>query len=186
MAAALERSGLDYLARHSASRETLRRVLQRRVLRWLRDGRLPPDLAEAAERRREELILRWQRAGLLDDAAFAAARARGLRLRGSSARRIRAVLAEKGVEPELVERALETADAEAAIAGDGDLAAAAALARRRRLGPFRAGPERAGRRARDLAALSRAGFPFATARRVIDAADPAALEALLREATEPG
>ena len=44
-----------------------------------------------------------------------------------------------------------------------------ALARRRRLGPWRSGPERAARRDRDLAALARAGFDLQTARAVIDA-----------------
>ena len=51
-----------------------------------------------------------------------------------------------------------------------------ALARRRRLGPFRAEAERADRRHRDLAAMARAGFALAVARKVIDAADVAALD----------
>jgi regulatory protein len=57
----------------------------------------------------------------------------------------------------------------AALAGEeGDeLAAAHALARRRKLGPYRAG-ERASFRQKDLAALARAGFAFGIAREVID------------------
>jgi regulatory protein len=52
------------------------------------------------------------------------------------------------------------------------LAAAAAYARRRRLGPFRRVPEeRAERRQKDLAALARRGFGYGVAKQVIDADD---------------
>ncbi|MHA1114431.1 MAG: regulatory protein RecX, partial [Alphaproteobacteria bacterium] len=60
-----------------------------------------------------------------------------------------------------------------------DLAAAIAYARRRRLGPWRVAAARAERRERDLAALARAGFNYDLARRVVDAPDTAAAEALL-------
>ena len=52
------------------------------------------------------------------------------------------------------------------------MAAAAALARRRRLGPFRRPGEREERRDKDLAALARVGFSYAVARRVIEAPSP--------------
>ena len=45
--------------------------------------------------------------------------------------------------------------------------AAHALARRRKLGPYRPG-ERSAYREKDLAALARAGFSFGIAREVID------------------
>ena len=51
-----------------------------------------------------------------------------------------------------------------------------ALARRRRLGPFRLPEQRADRRTKDLAAMARAGFAFDVARKVIDATDPDALD----------
>ena len=54
--------------------------------------------------------------------------------------------------------------------------AAAALARRRRLGPFRPAKDRKDRRARDLAAMARAGFDYDLAKKVIDAASPDALD----------
>lgn len=50
-----------------------------------------------------------------------------------------------------------------------------ALARRRRLGPFR----RTGReehREKDMAALGRAGFGYQIARKVVDAEDPDAIQ----------
>ena len=63
--------------------------------------------------------------------------------------------------------------------GDPELAAALTYARRRRIGPYRPAGDRAAARARDLAALSRQGFDYDVARRVIDADDP---EDLVREA----
>ena len=57
------------------------------------------------------------------------------------------------------------------------MGAAARYARRRRLGPFRAAPEREERRQRDLAALARAGFAYDVARRVIEAETPGDVEA---------
>ncbi len=54
---------------------------------------------------------------------------------------------------------------------------AAARYARRRLGPFRAAPEREGHRQRDLAALARAGFGYSVARRIIAAESPADVEA---------
>ncbi len=50
--------------------------------------------------------------------------------------------------------------------------AAAALARRRRLGPYRAAEDRKDHRLRDLAAMARAGFAYDVAKKVIDAKDP--------------
>jgi regulatory protein len=64
---------------------------------------------------------------------------------------------------------------DAEVEGDMDLAAAKALARRRRLGPWRA-TGRAEHRDRDLAVLGRAGFPYAIARRVVDAPSPDEIE----------
>ena len=54
--------------------------------------------------------------------------------------------------------------------------AAVALARRRRLGPFRPEKDRKDKRLRDLAAMARAGFAFDIAKKVIDAKDPDALD----------
>ena len=99
--------------------------------------------------------------GLVDDRRYAEARTASLRRRGGSARLIVAKLAAKGVEREV---------AAAALAGDTDAderAAAKALARRRRLGPYRT-RDRAVHRDKDLAALVRAGFNYGLARSVID------------------
>jgi regulatory protein len=118
----------------------------------------------------ETLIERYRRSGVLDDRAYAEAKATSLHRRGTSTRAIRGKLALKGVETELVDAALSAVDDD--TPGDTELTAAVALARRRRLGPFRSGV-RADYRDKDLAALGRAGFSYAIARTVIDSDDPA-------------
>jgi regulatory protein len=171
----LEKSALFYLERYSSSSAQLRRVLLRRVKRAEMLGTDRPE-AEAARRHIETLIARFLAAGLLDDRRFAEAQAASLQRRGASRRRIRERLASKGVERELVDAALETIDEPT-----GELAAACALVRRRRLGPYRAAGARGVHRQRDLATLARAGFSLDLARKVLAAGDPEALERLLRE-----
>ncbi len=168
----LENAALHYLQRYASSAENLRRVLMRRVLRSARVHGTDPGEGAAAI---EALLRRLQRNGLLDDRLYAEGKARSLHRRGASQRLIRARLGEKGVEADVVEAAVAGLDD---LAAHPDLAAGIALARRRGLGPFRPAAERRDRRARDLAALGRAGFPYEIARTVIDAEGPEALEAL--------
>ena len=60
--------------------------------------------------------------------------------------------------------------------GDPELAAALNLARRRRLGPYKAPGDREDQRQKDLAVLARGGFGYQIARRVIEAGSVAELE----------
>ena len=162
----LERAALRYLERFAASAENLRRVLTRRADRSARDHDGDPAEGRAWI---EALIRRYQESGLLDDAAYAETKAGSLRRRGASARAIRDRLAAHGVEPDTAAAALARTDQDHANNPDtADEAAALALARRRRLGPFRRDGQRAEHRTRDLATLGRAGFSYETARRVID------------------
>ncbi len=170
-AAALETAAIDYLARYSSSRIQLRRVLERRIRRWAeQDGTDPV----AARGLLPDLLAKLERNGLLDDRRFAAGHAASLQRRGRSLARIKLGLAQRGVAGEI---ATETVKELAAGNPAADFAAAANHARRRRLGPYRAPAERRERRDKDLASLARAGFAYETARRVIDAASSAALEA---------
>ena len=169
----LERSALYYLERYAAPAGHLRRLLLAKVARSVRFHGTD---AEAGAEAVDELVARLTRAGLLDDADYAASRARSLMRRGASARAIRARLLHKGVAPALIDQALNGLAEEAR---EPELAAALAYARRRRLGPYRSGA-RDESRERDLAALGRQGFDLDTARRVIDAEDPAQLEAEAR------
>jgi regulatory protein len=166
----LEDAALHYLERFASSATHLRRVLMRRVERSARIH--GTDRAEGAALV-EDLLGRFERSGLLDDRVYAEGRAAALFRRGTAPRAIRAALRAKGVASETIEAALGTLGAGA----DAELTAAAALARRRRLGPYRPAEARAGRRDKDLAALARAGFGYDVARRVIDAEDRAELEA---------
>lgn len=173
----LENSALYYLQRFATSAANLERVLMRKVQLSAREHDTDP---EEGARLVHALVTRYQAAGLLDDAAYAAGRARSMHRQGGSTRLIKAKLAAKGVQAEVVATAVE--DLAEDTAGDPDLTACIALARRRGFGPFRRPSlsgkvmEPAERRMKELAALARAGFPFAVAARVVDAEDAADLE----------
>lgn len=168
-AALIERWALAYLGRFASTAENLRRVLRRRVQRRLPDDR---DGREAAGATIDALVARYRASGLVDDAAYAAARARARQRRGQSLRTIRAGLVAKGVAAEEAEAAIAALRDET---GDPDLAAGCAFARRRRLGPYRRAPAD---RDRELAAFARAGFSRAVAEAVLGCATPEEAEAL--------
>ena len=165
----IENAALHNLERFSSSRANLRRVLMRKV-----DRSLAHHGGEAAEAALvvDAVIAKLVRLGYVDDGAYAETKTRSLHRRGGSLRTIRATLAAKGVTAEIAEAALESLSE---IATDPDRAAAIALARRRRLGPFRTPSLRAAHRLKDLAALGRAGFGWEICRAVIDAASVEAL-----------
>jgi regulatory protein len=171
-AAYLERAALHYLERFASSAANLRRVLLRKVRR---SAEAHGTDAEAGRALVEALIARFAASGLLDDAAYARARAATLHRRGASRQAIQGKLAAKGIDAELAAAALgEIGDDGAAL----DLAAACNFVRRRRLGCLarRGVPEE--RRDKDLAALGRAGFPLAIARRVLACRSAEELDAL--------
>src|SRR5437764_5498550 len=160
----LENWALGYLERFASSAENLRRVLRRRVRRRTSDT----ETVQRAAALIDELVERYRASGIIDDAAYAAARARGRLARGEPLRRIAAGLAAKGVAAEDRAAAL---DALRETAPDPDLAAACAFARRRRLGPYRRRPAD---RNRDLGSFARAGFGRREAEAVLGCADPEA------------
>ncbi len=132
---------------------------------------------QASEARRivREVVARLAAAGAVNDATFAESRARTLVRAGRSRVAVAAYLAAKGVAADLARSVLpEDATSE--------LAAALTVARRRRIGPFRAGavPDQVGRR-RELAILARAGFPQSIASQALAMATDEA-EALVNEA----
>jgi len=184
--AALHEAALSHLARYAATEAGLRRVLDRRVDRWARaaaGGGDPESVTQAAaeaKRAVRRVVARLVQTGVVDDAAYAAARAAGQLRSGRSRLAVAAGLAARGIGAETVAAVLPE-DPER------ELAAALALARRRRLGPFRAasgegaadaGTGGAETRRRELGVLARAGFAQATARRAL-AMPAAAAEALV-------
>ncbi|HTV44454.1 MAG TPA: RecX family transcriptional regulator [Stellaceae bacterium] len=167
----LEGWALAYLGHYASSAANLRRVLLRRLRRRRSDP--DPGVRAPAVLLVDALIERYQRSGLLDDAAYATARAHTLQRRGESTTRIRARLAASGIENSLITTVIGELRADRA---DLDLAAACIFARRRRLGPYRRGPADP---ARDLGAFARAGFSRTIAVQVLACADIAAVEALV-------
>jgi regulatory protein len=164
----LERWALGYLGRYASSAENLRRVLIRRARRH------SPAAAPQAGVLIEAIVTRYRESGLLDDAAYAAARVDSLHRRGDSLRAIRARLAAKGVPAEV---AVDAVSGLRDRAPDPDIAAACAFARRRRLGPFR---RAAADRRRELAAFARAGFSRRIAEAVLACGDIEAVASLAR------
>jgi regulatory protein len=175
--AQIERWALAYLGRFASSAENLRRVLLRRVRRLLPDDR---EAAAGAAAAIDALVARCRASGLVDDAAYAAGRARARLRRGQSLKTIRAGLAAKGVGAEDAAAAIDALREEA---GDPDLAAAVAFARRRRLGPYRRTPAQGGDelRRKELGAFARAGYSRGVAEAVLDCATPDEAEGLAKD-----
>jgi regulatory protein len=174
-AARLREAALLHLARFAATEVALKRVLERRVDRWARaaeaEGQPREAIAPAAAAARAaaaEVAATMVRAGAVDDAAFAASRARRLARAGRSQRAIAAHLAAKGVDAATAAAALPEGE-------EAELDAALAFCRRRRIGPFARAPEDADRQRKALAALARGGFAHAIARRAL-AMDPGQAE----------
>ena len=178
--ALLEEWALSYLGRYASTAENLRQVLRRRVRRFLAaEGEGDREAATAVEPLIDALVKRYRETGLVNDAAFAAGRARRGVTQGRSLRRIAAGLAAKGVGAEDTAAAIASLRDEAI---DPELAAAIAFARRRRLGPFRREPhprEPAELHRAELAAFARAGFTRRTADSVLACPDETAVRVLL-------
>ena len=173
-AVTLREAALNYLARFATTEAGLRLVLFRRIDRWARVAAALEDSGEQAAAARAAvpgIVARMVDLGLINDAAFAENRARGLALSGQSRRAISARLMAKGIDPDQAREAMPE------IAG-GELVSALILARKRRIGPFRkADPDRN----RELGVLARAGFPHDVAARAL-AMDPEEAEAAIIEA----
>jgi regulatory protein len=154
-AQSLQNSALFYLRRYAASASQLRRVLLRKSARVNKERGESIDAAPLID----ALIEKLTSLGYLDDSRLARSQADSMRRAGRSARMIRHKLQLKGLAAQTTEVAEPAAD-EVAIW---------ILARKKKLGPFAPMELRAERRAKHLAALARAGFSFALARRVVDA-----------------
>jgi regulatory protein len=160
----LERAGLHYLERFAASAEKVRTILLAKVRRSAEaHGTDPQEGAQVVDR----LVQRFIELGLIRDRDLALARAERLHEKGASRRMISAKLGAMGLAEEDVSAAIEQVQERSE--GDSELEAAWSLARRKRIGPFRAPDTRKDLRNRDLGVMARGGFSFAIARRVIDA-----------------
>ncbi len=153
--ATLRDAALSYLARFAATEAGLRQVLDRRIARWARsidDRDKVTDQIAVAKQAAVKVVAGLVASGALNDAEFAAGKARGLARSGLSRRAIAARLATKGVNAKIAQSVLPNDP-------DTEVAAALTLARRRRIGPFRIGEAAdAAARQREMAILARAGF----------------------------
>jgi regulatory protein len=146
---------LAYVGRFATTRARLAAYLTRKVKERGWGGDIPPDAAALAQN--------FADLHYVDDAGYALMKGAAMVRRGLGPRRIRAGLQADGV----VEA--DRADAEEQ-ARDAQWAAAAALARRKRIGPYALAPADAPLREKQIATFLRAGHDFATARRWVEAA----------------
>ena len=124
----------------------------------------------------DAVVAKFVDAGVIDDKAFAQTKARALHRRGTSTRLTRQKLKSAGIDGETLDKAMAGLDQELDTdPRQREWRAAVALARRRRLGPFRHN-DRKEHRNRDLAAMARGGFAYELARKVVDAVDADALD----------
>jgi regulatory protein len=150
----LNELALFYVGRYATTRAKLTSYLARKVRErgWQDEG--SPEI--------EDLVERFAKSGLVDDASFALAKSRSLSERGYGGGRVRQALRAAGVD-EIDGGAARELAAEQAVD------AAIRFARRRRIGPFASErPDRKGRE-KALAAMIRAGHGFDLARAIVDA-----------------
>lgn len=172
-AARLEELALAYVARFATSAGRLEAYLARKLRErgWEDEGEAAP----------AALVERFVAKGWVDDAGWGRMRTSGLLSRGYGARRIAEALRAGGISEEI---------RDSLAPGEADRReAAAAYARRRRLGPH--GPAlprdaalRARQREKQLAAMLRAGHDFAAAARIVDAASADEIARWVRDAAE--
>jgi regulatory protein len=156
--AKLYEQALAYLARYAATRAGVARVLARKVDRWAREAEVPDEAALVAAHAAIGVVVdRLAAAGVIDDAAFAASRARSLVRSGRSRVAVAAHLAARGVAGEVARQSL-------AEGGESELGAALVFARKRRIGPFARGEVEA---VRALGMFARAGFSREVAGRAL-------------------
>jgi regulatory protein len=169
--ASLREAALNYLARYATTEAGLRLALHRRIDRWMREAAGRDDVTERAAAAKASvpgIVARMVELGLLNDAAFAESRARGLALSGRSRRAIAARLMAKGIDTERAHAVLPEGE-------QSELVSALILARKRRIGAFRTVAED---RNRELGVLARAGFPRDVALRALAMATEEAEEAI--------
>jgi regulatory protein len=167
----LKNVALYYLQRYASSSANLKSVLMRRVYRSSAHHGSSMDEGEALV---DGVVIRLQELGLLNDAAFAEAQAISLHRRGNSQRAIKMKLFQKGLGGDDIGTAIHALEEEFE---DAEFIAAAALVRRRRLGPYRDDEVRKELYEKDLTALARAGFSYDIAKQVVETETIEELEA---------
>lgn len=159
----LRNIALYHLERFATSANNLKQVLYRRSLKAAKHHETDMEEARAWI---DEVVGALVRSGAIDDSKYANGKTVSMLRRGQSPRKVRAYLASKGIDGELIDAALSAASEEF---GDVGLQAATSYAVRRRLGPFRTEGASQERKQKELAILGRAGFQYSIARKIVDA-----------------
>jgi len=161
----LRHKALRYIDRFATSRENLRNVLMRHVQtsNYYHETSIQDGIDWI-----EDLLNKLEAANFINDARYAEGRAGALHRKGTSQRVIRMKLMEKGLSENHIAQAL-TALKEETQSENLERDAALALAKRRKLGPYRLPEKREAYKEKDLAAMARAGFSYDLARDIIEA-----------------
>ena len=178
----LENKALHYLGRYASSEANLRQILKRFAMRKCQpvDADADDAFRQILETAIDALITRYRALGYIDDRGFALGRARAMRTRGASTRRIIQTLKAKGIDAEIASEimadGLETLSADADTNTEtlsAETTAARIYAQRRRLGQYASPASQAKPNWKDrhLASMMRAGFNYATAKSALFDAD---------------
>lgn len=161
----LRNAALRYIDRFATSRENLRQVLMRRVQKsnYYHETSIQDGIDWI-----EDILNQLEKAKFINDKAYAEGRAGALHRKGTSLKVIRMKLMEKGISDEDITYALSALEEET-DSENLERDAAIALAKRRRLGPWRLPEKREEMKEKDLAAMARAGFSYDLARDIIEA-----------------
>ena len=157
----LRNIALYYLQRYASSKENLKSVLKRRVMR---SARFHETDIEEVSVWINDLVEQLAKSGVVDDQTYAEAKMWALFRHGISPKIISQRLIQKGINSDLIQQIITKLYTET---HDPNLSAAKKLVKRRRLGPYRQPNKRKEQQDKDLAAVARAGFDFQTARKVI-------------------
>jgi regulatory protein len=146
---------LHYVGRYATSKAKLSSYMNRKLRERGWDSETSPDI--------EGIVEDFARLGYVDDAAFAASRARSLTQRGYGVRRVSEDLRAKGISEADGSEARQASESESWQSAD-------RFARRKRIGPYATEPAPPELQQKQLQAFLRAGHGFDTARAFIRAA----------------
>lgn len=156
----LQNIALYYLKRFDSSTSNLRQVLMRRLADYAQ--KITDFNKEEAYLWVDEIIAYCQELGYINDKRYAEFKIDNYLLAGKPKPYIKLKMRQKGIAENIVDEILQNKDFD-------EEKAAIKFAVRKRIGPWRKNKEeRLAFRAKDVAALVRAGFSYDTAQSVID------------------
>lgn len=145
-----------YLQRYAASKESLRRVLLRRIKKA---SSLDPDAVPEWREWAEKVIQRYEKDGALDDRRYAGNRVQSLRRKGGSKKVIWQKLLQKGIAKEDIAGALSEGDE------DSEWQALIRFLQRKKIGPYRKSETFDAKK--ELMVLARAGFDYTLIQKIL-------------------